>query len=443
MHPTDNANDSWTILLCLAVAGCIALWWLDRHAAALNGPLLHLAILELRLPALFSAKAAHLADVLRRIDPAAISPEEALEILSLASDWYVWPSIAAVAAMGWIGFRRSPADRYRRRFTMNSLLENNRATSPCIAPILNWPRSILDEPADAGPWMVARQPVQFAAEQGLLYHVADRGRKETERTPVPSETILAPDSAPVPPSSDPKGTQGVYLDREKARRVFRAQCGPRTIPGDEDACRLDSMPAYVRKLFVAFLLFAAERKAEAHDILDAMSVSFRPPIPARPGRWELLPFPRYRRARQAKPCTMDLDMDSPGDDEIRELLDRPDIRRALAPHLRYRNLMVLAMYRQARTKGVLATSEFIWLRPVDRPLFYLLNNCGRKVAWPEIAGAWAHFKAEDRIADDDDLCPEDMTEPLVDEAVKGLEESLLEDGRIALAVYGDDPGSAF
>jgi intracellular multiplication protein IcmP len=45
--------------------------------------------------------------------------------------------------------------------------------------------------------------------------------------------------------------------------------------------------------------------------------------------------------------------------------------------------------------GVLAAAQFLWLRGVDRDLWYSLNNLGRRSFHSEGAGALAHYMAED------------------------------------------------
>ncbi len=56
----------------------------------------------------------------------------------------------------------------------------------------------------------------------------------------------------------------------------------------------------------------------------------------------------------------------------------------------------MALLTLARRKGVLASSQFIWVRPVDRPLWYALNQCGGRAAWAEGFAAWAHYAAEEK-----------------------------------------------
>ncbi|MEM6902969.1 MAG: hypothetical protein AAF556_07005, partial [Pseudomonadota bacterium] len=65
--------------------------------------------------------------------------------------------------------------------------------------------------------------------------------------------------------------------------------------------------------------------------------------------------------------------------------------------------------------GVLASSDFLWLKLEDRAMWYVLNAVGRPTALIESAGAIAHWRAEI-------VTRRPMPEPDVDEAVFGLEE---------------------
>jgi intracellular multiplication protein IcmP len=67
----------------------------------------------------------------------------------------------------------------------------------------------------------------------------------------------------------------------------------------------------------------------------------------------------------------------------------------------------------ARTDGVLATAEFIWLKPLDRTLWYTLNSVGRQTAFPEVSGVFAHWLAEKKL-------DRPLKVPVIEEAVKAL-----------------------
>lgn len=71
----------------------------------------------------------------------------------------------------------------------------------------------------------------------------------------------------------------------------------------------------------------------------------------------------------------------------------------------------------ARSDGVLASAEFLWLKPVDRRLWFILNTVGRQTAVIEVAGIFAHWKAEKKVK-------RALKTPMVKSAVDALEESL-------------------
>lgn len=73
----------------------------------------------------------------------------------------------------------------------------------------------------------------------------------------------------------------------------------------------------------------------------------------------------------------------------------------------------------ARMDGVLATSEFLWLKPMDRSLWYALNDVGRQTASLEAAGTAAHLLAEKKFG-------RPIKTPMVKEAVRALEFALTE-----------------
>ena len=86
----------------------------------------------------------------------------------------------------------------------------------------------------------------------------------------------------------------------------------------------------------------------------------------------------------------------------------------------YVTTVLASMLEEARAVGgVLASAEFLWLKPIDRRMWYMLNGVGRWTAFAEISGAFAHWLAEKKIG-----LPLGM--PMVEEAVNGLELALSE-----------------
>ncbi|MDF1796605.1 MAG: type IVB secretion system coupling complex protein DotM/IcmP [Coxiellaceae bacterium] len=79
--------------------------------------------------------------------------------------------------------------------------------------------------------------------------------------------------------------------------------------------------------------------------------------------------------------------------------------------------LMASMLEVGRSDGVLATSEFLWLKPVDRRMWYILNTVGRQTAMVEVAGAYAHWLAEKKLH-------RRMKTPMVKMAVSALEETV-------------------
>lgn len=93
--------------------------------------------------------------------------------------------------------------------------------------------------------------------------------------------------------------------------------------------------------------------------------------------------------------------------------------KAVIDHHAYIYTIMAQMMEFARTTGVFPSSYFVWLKPRDRTMFYILNCVGRQVSFVEIAGIFAHWKAEQ-------MASHKIESPMVDSARKGLELALAE-----------------
>jgi intracellular multiplication protein IcmP len=102
----------------------------------------------------------------------------------------------------------------------------------------------------------------------------------------------------------------------------------------------------------------------------------------------------------------------------RKHINNKMVQRVIQKHA-YVYTVMASLLELAREDGVLATAEFLWLKPIDRKLWYMLNSVGRQTAVPEIAGAFAHWLAEKKLE-------QALKVPMVDEGVKALELALQE-----------------
>ncbi len=91
---------------------------------------------------------------------------------------------------------------------------------------------------------------------------------------------------------------------------------------------------------------------------------------------------------------------------------------------------MMALLVQARKKAMLPPSQFLWLRPTDRSLWYALHQMGGRMPWVEAAAAWSHFYAEEQIG-------KAVAVPHVTEAVTGLQAALNDEGWFGVADKND------
>lgn len=385
---------------------------LDRWGWLLSQAMLSLACALLTPLSHVSAQYAQAAANVAALDPHAVSPSLAFAVLSKASRWYVWllglPLCALLFRLGW---KISPAEKYRRTLGMKDLLREDLPFTPCVAPAVNWPGGILNEPLDSGPWAAGRQPLQLCAEQGFLRDAA--GKR------IPAAELLDASGIADPASPWLAPAKTVVFDRKRAAAFYAAAFR-------EPWKGWQYLPPYLRKLACAFVLHALDEKKEAQRLLDEMSLSFRAPQKASKASFSLKP-PFFHAGRRARGYTLDTRLSAELTARMDALFRDPRVLAFLTPHSRWRDTALLALYEAARVKGVLPTAEFLWLRPVNRQLWYLFNNLGRRTAWPETAGLWAHYMAETALARVDPSS-DGMEDPQVDEAVNALERAMYEEG---------------
>ncbi len=107
---------------------------------------------------------------------------------------------------------------------------------------------------------------------------------------------------------------------------------------------------------------------------------------------------------------------------VNELLnkhkDSPLTQKIIEKHA-YVLTLIASFLEAARDDGVLASSEFLWLKPRNRSLWYMLNAVGRQTPFCETAGPFAHWITEKSVQ-------KAIRTPVVDNAVDALKLSLSE-----------------
>lgn len=182
------------------------------------------------------------------------------------------------------------------------------------------------------------------------------------------------------------------LDLMKARKSFIIQLGKRW-RGPE------YLPIYAQGLYAAFALKSRRKRKEAEDLLSELAMS-----------WSAQKGFRPSSSLKKKIAAVLNDPATGGD--LRKFADR---------HAFETTALLRCLARAREEGGVMAPASFLWLRGVDRNLWYPLNNLGRKAFHPEAAGAMIHYIYEI-------VSGQKIPTPQVDDAIKGLEDRLKEVG---------------
>ena len=276
-----------------------------------------------------------------------------------ASAFLKYPFALILAGLAVVLYFSNSARSFRRIYSMRVLARLEQSNWPQITPIV--PLYLLNTELDKGPWAMAMQPIQFCKKYQLLEEVYPEQTAEMthrERRKVQ-----------------------VVLRRGEANRTFILQLGPlwrgTTI-----------LPPYIRGLFAVFAARINADSALAAELLKQFNLS----------------------------CTTNrLDVRQV-DETIKKYEKTKLVQRIIANHA-YTYTVMAALLVGAREDGVQASADFLWLKKVDRRLWYMLNAVGRQTAFVEIGGLFAHWKAEKEAG-------VKLFVPMVDEATKALEAAL-------------------
>lgn len=255
----------------------------------------------------------------------------------LVGSYLRWLTVVVCAAVAYYAFFVSKRNKFKVRHNLETFIKAQARVWPVITPITNFNPSkhsarILGQ---AVPEKLPLFAEPLAPEEWLSFH----------RIPV---------------------VNGVP-DREATRRAFSLQLGPRWT-GYQD------LPPYMQALCAAFAMKGVQKREESDLFLGRISICWT-----------------HDKGYQLTPELMK---------EIRAILKDPEVggkALAIANKHAYRTTVLLGMLKWARFMGgVLAAAQFLWLRGVDRELWYSLNNQGRRTFHTEGAGALAHFMAEEQ-----------------------------------------------
>jgi intracellular multiplication protein IcmP len=147
------------------------------------------------------------------------------------------------------------------------------------------------------------------------------------------------------------------LDTTKTAEVFKAQVGRKFVS-------IKQLQSHEKALFAVFAAKVADNKGQ--DVLEELSRSTA----------------RTKSGNPDYSCADAL------------LADYAYAAKPFTHVHSYVRTLLCSMFEAAKTQGKLSPSMFLWLKPVDRTLWYALNRVGAQTPFVEAVGVWDHWKAE-------------------------------------------------
>lgn len=291
--------------------------------------------------------------------PATVTFNSLGDISSAVGSYFRYPFAIILGALAVIIAFTNPNLRYKKTYNMQRLVEQEMMNWPQISPVTGL--DLVNANIDQGPWAMSLSPMQFAKKYQLL---------QLERV-IPVEGFSA------------QGKIIATVKREEAFRAFALQVG-RYWQGPE------YLSMHAKALFAAFAARANRDSESAVKLLKQISAS------TKTGK-----------------------LDFTGTEELlKKYKDTKAVVKVSQKHAFVLTVMA-SMLLLARTDGVQASADFLWLKPIDRPLWFMLNSVGRQTPHSEIAGPFAHWLAENRMG-------RKLHVPMVEEAVNALDEAIRE-----------------
>ncbi|MEO7326538.1 MAG: hypothetical protein ABIW82_17090 [Dokdonella sp.] len=297
--------------------------------------------------------------------PVKATAETMVTALTIGGSWLRWPILVVFGFCGIWLILRSPTFRYSRTLDYESLLLEQSIPFVRIRPTL-WLKGRMTA-VERGNYWRALSPYEFAQSIGAI-------------VPNASATI----------------TEASWR-AEKAAASFALQLGTAPLPASDDAMLSISAMAYHEQLlFAAFAARVIDKKKASDDLLDGIAIGFGPHWSTRKRLVQRLRGRSYADWPSGGPWVIRLSSRERTllASILREAAASKEIQHFLSAHAFVRTLLPALLDRAQTVHGILTTSDFRWIKAVDRPLHFALNDVGRRVASAEASGVRSHMQAE-------------------------------------------------
>lgn len=353
-----NADNSmapiWLMVLLFFI---VLIVWYTAHAA-LSRFVLWIDEQQVRFLLFFidDPELKNLLYLTQTLPPAQLKWQDLVNLTESIGRYIRYPIMGVCAALTvWLYVSDIPL-KFRKIYSMRSLRKQEQVNWPAIMPVVN--ENLVTTDIDTGPWAMALLPMEFAKKYNLLKK---------------SDLVLD------------KNTPGIEMTagirKGDAKRIFTLQLGAYWEG-------FDRCPPHVRALAAVCMARINRDRNNATLILHTIDKTF------------VKGKPQYSIATAT----------------LKKHLSSPKVQEILQSH-GYVLTVMASLLEAARLDGVLASAEFLWLKVVDRRLWYMLNCVGRQTPYVEVGGPFSHWLAEKAMKRASRV-------PMIDEASKALEAAI-------------------
>jgi len=357
--PQQNQPDNSAAIIWVTAAAFIAIGviWVNFKVQIVSF-YFKIKLWEIALISYFTNNLDDVRATILGTSPEKFSFSDVLRVGDAVGDYIRIPCIILIVILAILIYSTNTVRTFKRIYSMKDLLQ---------AEVNNWPQiltvsklNLVKADIDKGPWAMAMTPMQFCKRHQLLDEYK-RGpqegvaRKEWDRIEV-------------------------KLKRGQASQIFATQIGA--------LWRGTAvLPPHVKVLFA---IFAARLNADsdaAANMLNQLSASSVTKL------------------------------DFSGMDALLKKHESSKLVQKVVTSHAYVYTVMASMLAGARQDGVQASADFLWLKPLDRRLWYVLNTVGRQTPFVEVAGIFAHWVSEKEAG-------RKLLVPMVEEATNALELAL-------------------
>ncbi|MGQ3892555.1 type IVB secretion system coupling complex protein DotM/IcmP [Legionella sp. CNM-4043-24] len=296
--------------------------------------------------------------LMQTLNPASVTWKQLVDLTGSVGMYTRYPVAVILVVLAIYLYQSNITLRFRKAHSMKSLRAQEQFNWPAIMPVVK--EDIVAADVSKGPWAMSLTPLEFAQKYNLL-------KKD--------DALL---DNPLPGMEFTAG-----IRRGDAKRVFTLQLGPYWEG-------FDRCPPHAYALAAVFMARMNRDRNSASLILETLD----------------------RTCSAGKP---DFSVARP---ILKKYQNTPELQEIIGKHA-YQLTVLSTMLEAARQDGVVPSAEFLWLKTIDRRLWYMLNSVGRQTPFAEVAGPFAHWRAEKALG-------RRSLVPMIDEAIKALEIAIKE-----------------